>query len=179
MQIPSICHLFIDEEMDFPLIHPNIISPMGQLPTEFNRPEEEIERMLLIFDHNFRKLLALKRYNDIITFFKDKVLKDRSFHYIHPLTLYHLSFVYHVAIAYFRLGDYEHAEAMIDIILAADPQNVDILLFMVQVQLAQRNFDKVYSSLEDLNQIDAASFTENQKILLAKILEVVNSIANN
>ena len=179
---PSIYHLCMDEAIKFPLVHPDIISPLNRLsapPIITENTPENINKLNQIFteyDDAFKQLLQLKRYDDVIAFFKDKVLRNRNLSYGHPLTPYHVNYAYYVAVAYFNLGDYEHAEAMLDIVLTVLPKNIDALLFMIQIHLVQQNFDKVQHFIDELSQTDVNSFTKEQTATLNRFLEALNSI---
>ena len=173
---PTIYHLCMDEVIEFPLTHPRTMIPVNLL---FNTPyisAEEIYHTLLDYDATLKKFLKLNRYHEVINYFKDEILRNRNICHGHPFTQYHLNYAYYVAIAYFNLGDYEHAEAMLDIILTVDKKNVDLLLFMTQINIMQRNFTKVYSLVEELSKLDVASFTKEQTALLDEMLNTLNSI---
>lgn len=181
-QVPYLWNLYMDEALDFPLVYPDIILPLDRLVdssviTEYT--PENINKLTQIFteyDRAFKQLLNLKRYDEVIAFFKKNVLHDRVIPISHQLTPYHLNYAYYVAIAYFNLGDYEHAEAMLDIILTVDKKNIDVLLFVTQIHIMQRNFKKVYRLVEVLSKLDAASFTKEQTALLGRMLDALNSI---
>lgn len=146
---PTIHHLYMDEAMTFPLKHPDIMSPLDSLLVPLTEPEnprekiefyKECERTFDEYDAIFRQLLNLKQFHAVIILFKS-VLKKR----ITPqLTQRHLTFMYYNALAYFNLGDYEHAEAMIEILLVCSPKNIDLLILSANISMSRRNFKKAY-----------------------------------
>ena len=159
---PTIDHLYMEEKINFPLIHPYIMSPLNRL---FAPPQglskKEIENILDEHDSTFRQLLNLKQYHAVIILFK-KILRLR----ITSLTLtsHHLQFVYYTALAYFNLGDYEHSEALIAILLEFDPKNIDILLFQVDTFLAQNAFDKAYNVVKNVKGMNVANSRQKAEI---------------
>lgn len=175
IQTPVIWNIYMDEAMDFPLVHPDIILPLDRLLPPPTLSEKEHRHILSEYDSAFRQLFHSNQYRDVITLFKE-VLHKRITPLLTPLTPYHLNYVYYVAIAYFNLGDYEHAEAMLDIVLSVDKKNINVLLFMTQIHIMQRNFTKVYSLVEELSKLDVTSFTKEQTALLDEMLDALNSI---
>lgn len=171
-QIPSIFSFYMNEAMDFPLVHPEIMSPIDRLFVPPNLPPEEVNRILSEYDADFRKFLNSERYRDVLTLYK-KVLRERITDI--QLTMYHLSFAYYAALAYFNLGDLEHAEALTDIILACAPQNIDLLLFRIQIFLRQGAFDKIQRAVETLNTLNPADFTPQQTAMLTEILDSIET----
>ena len=167
---PAPENFYMDEEMDFPLIHPKIMlstnAPFVRTPLS----SEEIKQRFQKYDPLFRELIEHKRYHNVLTLFKE-MLQDTS---CSQLTPYHLNYAYYVAIVYFNLGDYEHAEAMLDIVLVVDKKNIDVVLFMAQVQLVRRNFGKFYNFIDTLSKMEAADFTKEQTALLGRMLDTFN-----
>lgn len=170
---PVLVHSYMDEAMDFPLVHPEIMSPLNRLFVPPKLSPEELERRLSEYDAAFRRILQAGNYRDVLTLFK-QVLRERISGKF--LTWYHLNFCYYVALAYFKLGDFEHAEAMTDIILVFTPQNVDLVLFRIQVFIRQGAFDKVQRAVETLTTLNPSNFTPQQTAMLTEIL---NSIETN
>ena len=129
-EIPTIDHLYIEETMNFPLIHPNIMSPLDRLfvPPELSR--KEIDKILTEHDATFRQLLDLEQYYAVIILFK-KILRQRITKL--SITNYHLQFTYYAALAYLNLEDYEHAQALTEILLTFDPQNINLLKLMQRI----------------------------------------------
>lgn len=182
---PKISHLYMDEPIDFPLTHPEIMSPMDRLfvpPTEPENQRDKIEfykeceRTLAEYDATFRQLLNYKQFYAVIMLFKD-VLRKR----ITPqLTEYHLNFIHYTALAYLNLGDYEHAEALTEILLTFNPNNIDLLLFQTNLSLNRRNFRKAYELVMRLKSLNVANDEQRVQINdLAAVLESLNSGGTN
>ena len=133
MMFPNLDHLYMDEAINFPLIHPEIISPLDRLFVPPELSGKEIDKILTEHDATFRQLLNLEQYHAVIILFK-KILRQR----ITKLSLmnYHLQFTYYAALAYLNLGDYEHAQALTEILLTFNPQNMELLKFMERILLA-------------------------------------------
>ena len=158
---PTIDHLYMEEKINFPLIHPDIMSPLDRLFVPPNLPIKEIEEILDEHDSTFRQLLNLEQYHAVIILFK-KILRQRVTS--NSLTNRHLKYVYYTALAYFNLGDYEHSEALIAILLAFDPKNIDILLFQVDTFLAQNAFDKAYNVVKNVKGMNVANSRQKAEI---------------
>ena len=183
-QFPYICNLYMDEPITFPLTHPEIMSPLNRISgppiiPEIPKNQNEITRILTDCDAVFKQLLKFKKYHAIIICFKENVLRNRIFSMAHGLTPYHLNWAYYVALAYFQLQDYEHAAAMIDILLTFNPQNVDLNLFLIDILLKQKNFAQVCRVVETMLASDVNNFTTEQKNSLAQIVENLNSAVMN
>lgn len=131
---PTIDHLYLEEAMTFPLIHPDIISTLDRLslPPQLTLSEQEIWKILDEHEATFHQLLNFEQYHAMIILFK-KILRQRITS--NSLTNHHLKFVYYAALAYFNLGDYVHAEVLIDVLLTFNPQNVELLKFMERILL--------------------------------------------
>ena len=152
---PYIWNLYMDEPIEFPLTHPEIISPLNRLfgpPIIPETPENqnEIIRILSEQDATFKQLLKFEQYRAVIIYFKENVLRNRIFSIAHALTPYHLQWTYYVALSYFRLKDYEHAAALLDILLTYDPQNVDLLLFQARTLICLGAFDRAATVVEKM-----------------------------
>ena len=130
---PTLDHLYMDEVINFPLINPDIISPLDRLFVPPELSGKEIDKILTEHDATFRQLLNLEQYHAVIILFK-KILRQRITKL--SLTNYHLQFTYYAALAYFNLGDYEHAQALTEILLTFNPQNIELLKFMERILLA-------------------------------------------
>ena len=124
-------------------------------------PIKEIEEILDEHDSTFRQLLNLEQYHAVIILFK-KILRQKVTS--NSLTNRHLKYVYYTALAYFNLGDYEHSEALIAILLAFDPKNIDILLFQVDTFLAQNAFDKAYNVVKNVKSMNVANSRQKAEI---------------
>ncbi len=144
---PMVYHLYMDEPTEFPLKHPEIMSPLERLSEPPNLPDDEINSKLSECDAIFKQLLKLKQYHAVIIFFK-QVLRQKLT--ANMLTTYHLNFAYYVALSYFRLQDYEHAAALLDILLTYDPQNVDLLLFQARTLICWGAFDRAATVVEKM-----------------------------
>ena len=175
---PGFDHLYMDEAMTFPLVHPEIMSPLDRLfvpPTEPENPREKIEfykeceRTLNEYDAVFRQFLNLNQFHAVIILFKE-VLRKR----VTPqLTQLHLNFIWYTALAYFNLGDYEHAENMTEILLAFNPQNVDLLIFQTNISLNRRDFQKAQAIVAAMKSLNVAN--DGQR---AQIDSFANALAN-
>ena len=182
---PNFESFYMDEAMTFPLTHPEIMSPLDRLftpPTEPENPRDKIdfykecEQTLAEYDARFRQLLDLKQFHAVIILFKD-VLRKR----ITPgLTPHHLSFAYYAALAYFNLGDFEHAEALTEIILTFDPNNVELLLFLTNVSLNRQNFQKAYELVAFMKRLNVGNAQQRTQINnFAAALESLKSGGTN
>ena len=175
---PTFAHLYVEEPMKFPLIHPEIMSPLNRLfvpPTVPENPAEKAEFLKQCeqkfdeYDSTFKQLLNLKQYHAVIILFK-RVLREQIF--AHGLTLYHLNYVYYVTLAYFNLGDYEHALAMISVLLTYDSRNVDILILLAKIFIKQQAFEKARELITKLIQLDIMDDAQKSKVFkLANALE--------
>ncbi len=166
---PTIDHLYIDEAIDFPLTHPDIMSPLNRLfkpPTVPEKPAEQaeyqkkLEAILTDYDGMFKEFLRLGQYHAVKILFK-KLLRDDRLPRL--LTQYHLNFSHYVALAYFNLGDYEHTEALINILLAFSPRNVDLLLFRANTFVHRNDLGKaheIFKTLTALNVTDGRQKAE-------------------
>lgn len=163
---PTADHLYMDEPMEFPLIHPEIMSPLDRLFVPPNLSEDEINRTLSEFDATFKQLLKLKQYHAVIIFFK-RVLRQNIT--VNRLTAYHLNFAYYVALSYFQLQDYEHAAALLDILLTIEPQNVDLLLFQTRTLICWGAFDRAAGVVEKMCalEVDNAHLAEIAELVAA------------
>ena len=179
-------HLYMDEEMYFPLDHPDIISPLDRLfiPPNINTNEdkftklakqEEMEQILKENNYKFNRLLKFKQYYAIVILFKSILRRRDTF--LGPnanlLALYHYQYVYYVAVAYFNLGDYEHAVAMLNIVLSFDPNNIDILIFLANILIKKQDFEKARNIVDVINNIKVTDDKRNEIENIIKILENV------
>ena len=137
---PTISHLYMDESIEFPLVHPEIMSPLDRLFVPPTLTKEELDRILSEYDATFKQLIKFNQYHAVKILFKE-ILRKRLTN--DNLTPYHLNFVYYVAFANFRLGDYEHAEELLNVLLTFNPKNVDLLLFLMRVQMQQGKLNSV------------------------------------
>lgn len=185
-QRPLFWNLYMDEAIDFPLVHPDIISPIDKLygpPIIPDTPENQgrILRTLTDNETTLNQLFKLKQYQAVIIFFKEIILKDRivpiGFNLAKAtlLALHYVNIACLVAMAYFNLGDLEHAEAMTDIVLAITPKSVDVLIFRLQIFMRQGDFDKIQSTVETLSKLDADKFTAEQAATFTKLLEALGA----
>lgn len=177
---PGFDHLYVDESMTFPLTHPDIILPLdrlAELPTVPENPNERIEfykeceRTLNEYDAVFRQFLNLKQFHAVIILFKE-VLRKR----ITPqLTQWHLNFVWYNALAYFNLGDFERAESMTEILLAFNPQNVELLLFLANICMNRQNFQRVGELVAQMKSLNVTNDGQRAQIdSLAHVLANLN-----
>ena len=184
-KFPVFDHLYMDESMSFPLTHPDIMSPLDRLfvsPTEPENPRDKIEfykeceQTLAEYDAVFSQLLNLKQFHAVIILFKE-VLRKR----ITPqLTQRHLNFVWYNAIAYFNLGDFEHAETMTEILLAFNPQNVDLLIFLTNICMNRRNFQKAQAIVTTIKGLNIPNAQQKAQIdnLAATLESLTLGVAN-
>lgn len=163
---PVLPHLYMDEEIKFPLIHPDIMSPLNRLLVPPTFPENALERaefqkkidaILTDYDNTFQELLKLGQYHAVKIFFKKLLRDDRL---PRSLTQYHLNCVYYVALAYFNLGDYEHAEAMMNILLMFNPRNLNILQFMANISLHRNDSNKAHEIFKTMNTLKVADIKQ-------------------
>lgn len=182
---PDFNALYMEEAINFPLTHPEIMSPTDRLftpPTEPEDPRDKIEfykeceRTLAEYDATFRQLLNYKQFYAVIMLFKNVLRKK-----ITPqLTPYHLSFTYYTALAYLNLGDYEHAEALTEILLTFNPNNIDLLLFQTNLSLNRQNFRKAYELVAQLKSLNVTNDGQRAQINnFAAVLESLNSDGTN
>ena len=144
---PSIYHFCMDEPIEFPLIHPEIMSPLDRSPVKPNLSDDEINWTLSGYDATFKQLLKLKQYHAVKIFFKHVLRQNIT---VNRLTTHHLNFAYYVALSYFHLKDYEHAAALLDILLTIEPQNVDLLLFQARTLICLGAFDRAATVVEKM-----------------------------
>lgn len=144
---PTADHFYMDEPIDFPLTHPEIMSPLDRLFVPPKLSDEEINRTLSEYYTTFKHLLKFEQYHAVIIFFK-QVLRQKLT--ANMLTPYHLNFAYYVALSCFHLKEYEHAAAMLDILLTINPQNIDLLLFKVRTFICMGAFDRAASVVEKI-----------------------------
>ena len=185
MAHPMFDHLYMDEPINFPLTHPDIMSPLDRLfvhPTFPEKPLERIEfqrecdRIFLEYDSMFRQLLNHKQFHAVIILFKDVLQKKIS----PPLMQPHLTFAYYTAHSYFNLGDYEHAEALTDILLTVDPRNVELLLFMANTCMNQRNFQKARAVVEVMRTLNIPNEQQRAQVNnLSAVLQSLNAGGTN
>lgn len=161
-------HLYMEEAMTFPLVHPKIVSPLDRLFVPPTVPENDLERIefgkqqertLAEYDAIFKQLLSLKQYHAIIILFKS-ILRKRI---TEGLTTYHLNYIYCTALAYFNLEDFVHAEALINVLLTFDPKNIDLMIFLANVFIRQKSFQKaraLTATMNDLNVTNNAQWTQ-------------------
>ncbi len=148
---PYIWNLYMDEPLEFPLIHPEIMSPLDRLSTPPNLSAEELNCTLSEYNAVFKQLLKFKQYRAVIIYFK-YVLRQNLTQGL--LTTHYLNFAYYVALSYFHLKDYEHAAAMLDIVLIYGPQNVDLLLFQTRTFICMGDFDRAASVVEKISALE-------------------------
>ena len=166
---PTIYHLYMDEPLEFPLTHPEIMSPLDRLSVPPKLSAEELNCTLAEYNAIFRQLLKFKQYHAVIIYFKQILRQDIN---SNRLTTYHLNFVYYVALSYFHLKDYEHAAAMLDILLIYDPQNVDLLLFQTRTFICMGDFDRAASVVEKISALEVDDAYRAEISELAKALNV-------
>lgn len=160
----------MEEPITFPLIHPEIMAPLDRLFVPPTVPENNFDKIdffrqreqtLKEYDATFKQLLNLKQYPAVIILFKS-ILRRRITDL--GLTSHHLSYIYYTALAYFNLGDYEHAAAMISMLLAFNPRNVDILIFLANIFIKQQAFEKARELLAAMKKLNVTNAAQKAQI---------------
>lgn len=164
---PTADHLYMDEPIDFPLRHPEIMSPLDRLFVPPNLSDAELNRTLSEQNDIFRQFLQSQQYRAVIIFFKHVLRQKFTANRLMPQ---HLNFVYYAALSYFHLKDYEHAAAMLDILLTFTPQNINLLLFQTRTLICRGAFDRAAQVVEkicalDINDVHRAEIAELVKAL--------------
>ena len=105
---------YMDEELKFPLLHPKVMVPRNNnsnppppphLHPNIMPSQEEIQAEFNERITHFQELLKQNRFHEMIAYFKDTLQNCRS---IYP------EYIYHVALAYIIIGDYNHGESLLD-----------------------------------------------------------------
>lgn len=166
---PVFEHLYMDNAINFPLIHPKIISPLDRLfvnPTFPENPAERAEfqknseQALAEYDSTFRQLLNLKQFHAVIILFEELLRKRITPH----LTQRHLNFVWYTVLAHFNLGDFEHAEALADVLLTFEPHNIELLIFSTGASMRQKNFQKAHDKVALLKKLNVTNDIQKEQI---------------
>ncbi|MBR2734321.1 MAG: hypothetical protein IKD80_08800 [Selenomonadaceae bacterium] len=144
---PVMYHLYMTEPMEFPLTHPEIMSPLDRLFKPPNLSEEELNRTLSEYDATFKQFMKFEQYHAVLILFKQVLRTNITANF---LTSYHLNWIYYVAFSYFRLEDYEHAAAMLEILLTFNPQNIDLMLFQARTLICWGAFDRAAGVVEKM-----------------------------
>ncbi|MBR1860213.1 MAG: hypothetical protein IJ797_12055 [Selenomonadaceae bacterium] len=188
-EMPTIDHLYMDEETKFPLIHPNIMAPVDRRGggeaelTEYNninsiswqlKERDRLETAIKETEAKFNQLLQTKQYYAIIILFKstlrEKTTWPLSLYY--PLYPHHLQWAYYTALAYFNLGDYEHVTAMLNVILMFDPKNVRILIMLMQTLIKQGLWDEASKTIGKFNNLQV---NMSEKAEIDNIFNLISS----
>ena len=187
---PTIQHLYMDEKMDFPLIHPVIMSP-----NEYHNASEQqnisnigggAELMLLRdrigqnvreTNYEFEQMLKYKQYHAVLILFNIMLRKKDTFLNppYYPLSPHHIQYVYYAAYAYFMIGDYEHAVAMLNVILCFESKNVKVLILLVHTLIGLRSFNeanKIFSFMKELE------ISPQDKVEIENIDKLLKSVSN-
>ena len=192
-EMPTIDHLYMDEETKFPLIHPNIMTPIdrrgggtalvenhnnGSIEQQL-RERDRLDKVIKETNVKFNQLLQAKQYYAVIILFKSVLREKETWPkgLSYPLHPHHLQYAYYTAIAYFNLGDYDHAIAMLNIILRFDPNNVRILIMLTQTLINQGLWNEASKIISKFNNLTVNMSEKNEIDDMVKLIS--SHIKNN
>lgn len=128
---------YIDEEMDFPLVHPKIMLPLEDI-TESVEPNPSQEEILLDINQRvsrFVELINAEKYSAVIDYFKD-TLKNSIYPTLHP------NYVYFLAYAYLMKNDYKHALSLTEEILNTNAIPIEKFIIFARLFLMHKRFEE-------------------------------------
>ena len=128
---------YLDEEMNFPLIHPNVMVPRENLD-EVVEPRFSDEEIVLDFrqrEENFNRLLNARNYDGVVEYFKDTLKNGKIFHF---------SYVYYLSYACLMKGDYEHAIGLVEDIFNLNLIDPQLFIIFAQIFFDRKRFDECF-----------------------------------
>ena len=134
---------YLDEEIEFPLIHPRIMLPRENLDENFEpQPsQEELQTDFQQRDATFKHLMNTQNYDGVVNYFKD-TLKNGKF--------IHFSYVYYLAFACLMKNDYEHAVELAENILSWNVISPQSFMIFVQMFFSQQHFSEAFTILDKI-----------------------------
>ena len=127
---------YIEEEIEFPLVHPKIMIPYDDITVE-TQPRLADEELIQEFqerDGNFKRLINAGDYDGVLSYFKDTL---RNVERLQPPYIYYLSF------ACLMKGDYEHATDFSEDLLRMGVMPQSFIIF-AQVFFNRKHFDECF-----------------------------------
>lgn len=127
--------LYLEEEMEFPIVHPKIMLPLEDITETFEPTPSQEELMLEIqqISARFEELLNVGQYSAAIDYFKD-TLKNAKV--IHP------NYVFFLAYACLMKNDYEHAFSLADVLITNKVMPIQQFLAFARIFLIQNHFEE-------------------------------------
>lgn len=126
---------YLDEEMDFPLVHPKVMLPLEDI-TESFEPNPSQEEILLDINQRvsrFVEFINAEKYSAVIDYFKDTLKNSKV---IYP------DYVYFLAYAYLMKGDYEQACSLAEEILNTNAIPIEKFIIFARLFVMHRRFEE-------------------------------------
>ena len=133
----------LEENIDFPLIHPNIMIPCEDF-TQDIEPQKFDSEIIQDFQEReitFRRLLNAQDYNGVVNYFKETLKKVER---LQP------SYIYYLSIGCLMKGDYEHAVSFAEDILSWNIISPQAFMIFVQVFFERKHFAEAFTILDKI-----------------------------
>ena len=138
---------------------------------------EKIEKNVRETNYAFEQMLKYKQYHAVLISFNIMLRKKDTFFNppYYPLSSHHIQYIYYAAYAYFMIGDYEHAVAMLNVILCFEPKNIKVLILLVHSLIGLKSFseaNKFFSLMKELE------ISPQDKVEVENIDKLLKSVSN-
>ena len=161
---------YLDDDMEFPLIHPKIFLPQDRISENLEpaRTQAEMQEEFDLRNKNFNELIQSKQYSAVINYFKDTLRNSKIFH---------MQFVYYYAYANLMTEKFSQAVMLAEELLklnAVQPQSffvfVNNLLAKNHVDDGFKILDMILEKLPSINnnlRNEIVNLANNNKNILA------------
>ena len=159
---------YLDEEIEFPLIHPRIMLPRENLDENFE-PRPSNEELMIDFqqrDANFKHLMNIENYDGVINYFKDTIKNVERLQ---------IPYIYYFAFACLMKNDYEHAASLAEDILQFNVISPQSFMVFVNVFLGQQHFNEAFTILDKI--LGRVSTVDNR--IKSELLALVKENSDN